>query len=286
MRQFLATRRPDIRFDDLDEKACQVAFRNGIAPINFVLQTDLPLRPAGNLSLPADPFQDSPLNRKYMRGWLAGLVIFGLVICLGFQLLKPNKAERDDRVPTATTHSKRPKAEVQRQMSSPYTSSNPPGATYTPPTVSTPNPPEDTQPVETTNSPTQLPPEPAPAPIHHLQGKVKLSDARLSIENDGNGHEQVVGRVLIENTGDYPILDFRLSLEAGTGEWALIPFEGSLQYPTSIYSRRIEPGGSMEVPVMTGGYYTSYSAYGVKKINIEATVDGSPSKVFDSATVL
>ena len=95
-----------------------------------------------------------------------------------------------------------------------------------------------------------------------------------------------MGRVLIENTGDYPILDFRLSLEAGTGEWALIPFEGSLQYPTSIYSRRIEPGGSMEVPVMTGGYYTSYSAYGVKKINIEATVDGSPSKVFDSATVL
>jgi hypothetical protein len=108
----------------------------------------------------------------------------------------------------------------------------------------------------------------------------------LSIENDGQGHEQAVGRVLIENTGDYPITDFRLSLEAGTGEWALIPYEGSLQYPTPIYSRRIEPGGTLDVPVMTGGYYTSYSAYGVKKINIEASVGGPPSTVFDSATVL
>lgn len=130
-----------------------------------------------------------------------------------------------------------------------------------------------------------LPPEDSPRPVNRLAGRVRLGDARLSFENDGLGHEQALGRVLIVNDGDYAITDFRLILEAGAGSWSLIPFEGSTAYPTPILSRRIEPGGQLDVPVMTGGYYISYSVYGPHKIRVEATVDGPPGVVSDEATV-
>ena len=49
--------------------------------------------------------------------------------------------------------------------------------------------------------------------------------------------------------------------------------------------RHIEPGGSLEVMVMTGGAHTNYSAHGMKTINLEVSVDDPAEMVFDSATV-
>lgn len=130
-----------------------------------------------------------------------------------------------------------------------------------------------------------LPPESPPRGVHRLAGRVTLEDARLSFENDGQGNEQALGRVLIVNDGDYTITDFRILLLIGADSWSLVPFEGSVSYPMPITSRRIEPGGQLDVPVMSGGFYKSYSVYGSHRIRIEASVDGPPGTVSDEAPV-
>jgi hypothetical protein len=106
------------------------------------------------------------------------------------------------------------------------------------------------------------------------------------VENDGEGHETCVGRVAVVNDGPYELTDFRLGLEVSGITYALVPFEGSLEYPTPIYYRHISPGGSMDVPVMTTGYYTSYYAGGIKQIHLEASLDGPPGLVTDTVTVM
>ena len=134
--------------------------------------------------------------------------------------------------------------------------------------------------------PSSLPPDPDPKPVHQSAGSVRIGNAKISFENDGRGGETAVGRVLIINDGDYEITDFRLSLEAGGGSYALVPFEGNFAYPRPIIYRHIPPGGQLDVPVMTTGYYRSYSVYGVKFINVEASVDGPPGIVTSRGTIL
>ena len=118
-----------------------------------------------------------------------------------------------------------------------------------------------------------------------MEGRAHIGDARLSFENDGHGHEQCVGRVLIVNDGPYTITDFRLGLNVSVGDYALVPFEGSIDYPTAILSRRIGPGGSLEVPVMTTGVYSSFSVYGMKQVTLQASLDGPPGIVTDKKDV-
>lgn len=129
--------------------------------------------------------------------------------------------------------------------------------------------------------PQSLPPDPAPRAPVNMRGRAHIEDAHISFENDGHGHEQAIRRVLIVNDGPYSITDFRLGLKVLASEYSLVPFEGSISYPRSLLSRRIEPGGTLDVPVMTTGVYASYSIYGSKEVTLEATLDGPPGIVTD-----
>lgn len=131
-----------------------------------------------------------------------------------------------------------------------------------------------------------LAPEPLPQPIPQLQGSAHIGGAQLSVENDGEGHETAVGRVLVVNDGPYEITDFRLGLKVNGLTYALVPFEGSLDFPTPILSRSISAGGSLDVPVATPGAYMSYFAGGVKYIDLEASLSGPPGIVTDETTVM
>jgi hypothetical protein len=95
-----------------------------------------------------------------------------------------------------------------------------------------------------------------------------------------------VGRVLIVNDGPYNVVDFRLSLKVNGMAYVLAPYEGTTDMPIPIISRHIAPGGSLDVPVMTTGYYSSYSVYGMKSVVLDASLDGPPGIVTDEASVL
>lgn len=144
-------------------------------------------------------------------------------------------------------------------------------------------PPEQPAPSDRTNA--SLGTEPLPQPPVQMRGKAHIGNAHFSFENDGHGNEQCVGRVLVVNDGPYAITDFRLSLGVLSGDYALVPFEGSLRLPSPIYYRRIEPGSSMDVPVMTTGIYSSFSVYGLKSVSLEASVDGPPGVVWDKKSL-
>lgn len=130
--------------------------------------------------------------------------------------------------------------------------------------------------------------EPPPRPVPNSPDSVRIGNARIAVENDGHGHEFATGRVLIVNNGRYPVTDFRLGLEVMGLTYVLAPFEGSLTHPRPIYSfdRHIPPGGQLDVPVMTTGEYSSYSAYGIKKVTLQASIDGPPGIVTDEVTIM
>jgi hypothetical protein len=140
---------------------------------------------------------------------------------------------------------------------------------------------------QTTRVPDRLPSEPAPRPAPRLQGSAHIGDARLNFVNDGHGNEHCVGRVLVVNDGPYDLVDFRLGLRVSGLTYALVPFEGSIDFPMSLpsYRRRIRPGGSLDVPVMTTGVYTSFSVYGLKTVTLDASLDGPPYRVSDERTL-
>lgn len=131
-----------------------------------------------------------------------------------------------------------------------------------------------------------LPPEPGPRPLPREEGHAHLGNASLHVVNDGSGHETCVGRVLIVNDGPYNVADFRLSLKVNGLAYVLAPYEGTVDLPMPIVSRHIAPGGSLDVPVMTTGYYSSYSVYGMKSVVLNASLDGPPGVVTDEASVL
>ena len=145
------------------------------------------------------------------------------------------------------------------------------------------------------------------------QGRAHIADARLSVENYGPdprelelligavssmprsfstvgpplpSRESCHGRVKVVNDGPYNVTDFYLDLRVGGLTYVLIPFEGTLSYPVRIYNRRIGPGGWMDVPVTSGGYYSSYSAYSTKYVILHAFLDGPPWVVTHEVMVL
>ena len=284
VRNFLRTRRPDLYLAELDDAACRAAYEAGIAPIYFASMASLPLKQDAGVAPPGAGLQTASIASKRSAAlWggsalLVGLLVVALIVNSRSKRIESSRGVQSPKKSVASS----PAHSIPLQPIAPAQGAS----NYAPPNETIPSASDDAATTPpTSNNGIPLPPEPSLKPLEHLQGKVKLADAHLSIENDGHGNEQAVGRVLIENTGDYAITDFRLSLTAGTGEWALLPFEVSVDYPMPIISRRIEPGGSLDVPVMTGGVYASYSAYGMKTINIEASVDGPPGTVFDKATV-
>lgn len=135
------------------------------------------------------------------------------------------------------------------------------------------------------DGPAVLPSEPAPLPRQRPLGSAHVGDARLGVENDGQGRETCVGRVLIVNDGPYNVTDFRLGLWTAGGTYVLAPFEGNLSSPSPIYSRRLRPGETLDCPVMTTGYYPSYSVHGMKKVTLTATLDGPPGIITDECSL-
>jgi len=131
-----------------------------------------------------------------------------------------------------------------------------------------------------------LPEEPAPRPALRRQGSAHIGNARLSVTNDGRGNETCIGRVMVVNDGPYELTDFRLGLEVNGIAYVLVPFQGSADYPMPIYSRHINPGGSLDCPVQTTGSYSSYSIYGMKRVLLHAVINGPPYEVFDECTVM
>ena len=85
------------------------------------------------------------------------------------------------------------------------------------------------------------------------------------------------------NDGPHAITDFRLTLEVNGATYALTPFEGSIENPQPLLDRRIEPGGQLDVPVMTGGYDAAFSVAGLKRITLRATLNGPPGTVTDTS---
>ncbi len=131
-----------------------------------------------------------------------------------------------------------------------------------------------------------LPYEPAPRPVPKPLGEAHIGGAHLVVQNDGQGHEICVGRVLIVNDGPYNIIDYRLGLEVNGLPYVLVPYEGSLDNPMTIYDRHIPPGGSVDCPVSTMGTYASYSKYGMKKVLLTVTLDGPPGTITDECSVM
>jgi hypothetical protein len=138
-------------------------------------------------------------------------------------------------------------------------------------------------PSDENQSQSRLRDEPNPRPIADKRVSVRIADASLSSENDGDGHEQAIGRVVIENRGHYRVTDFRLLLSVNGSEYALAPYEGTRAHPTPIshFERAIPPGGRLSIPVMTPGWYRSYSTHGSKTVIMEATIDGPPGVLTD-----
>ena len=128
-----------------------------------------------------------------------------------------------------------------------------------------------------------LPHYDTPTPV---QGSARIGDVHLSVINDGEGHERCFGRVLIVNNGPYAITDFTLGVDVMGTTYVLAPFEGSISAPMPIYYRHIPAGGTLDVPVMTTGYYPSYSASSMKTVDLDAALDGPPGEITDSAHVM
>jgi hypothetical protein len=116
-------------------------------------------------------------------------------------------------------------------------------------------------------------------------GRVRLGNAKVEFTNDGRGREMAVGRVLIVNDTSSAITDFSLSIRIMGIDYVLAPFQGTMRYPIPV-SRYILPGGTLDCPVMTTGSYTSYSVYGIKKIRLQASLDGPPGFSEDEADVM
>lgn len=227
------------------------------------------------------------------------LTIIGLLIVIAggsVAVVYMNElGKKNTHSPTKSTPPQRPPVQTAQNSAVPpqqYSSQNSTSARGAVPTANTPTQSQPGIPASSgivapsannqTASP--LPPEPGRAPVQ-MQGRAHIGNAHIGVENDGHGNEQATGRVLIVNDGPYAITDFRLGLKVLTTEYALVPFEGSLQYPTPILSRRIEPGGSLEVPVMTTGVYMSYSTYNSKEVTLQATIDGPPGTLTDAVSV-
>ena len=290
VKRTLNARQPDADIRLLDLDACKLAFDAGLSPVLYVTQS------TGKQILldKLPPIQNR--NSSNSGTW----ILLALILVGGLAIMARNRSQATDRsadsnVPTNDASSMpRGKRQSKVMKNESFDQRLVPGVAGAKrwnhmnlPTKQI----DQVSNVEATtnegasSNQDSLPIEAPPSSTHHLIAGVKLSDAKISFENDGHGHEQAIGKVLIQNNGDFTITDFRLSLTAGTGEWALIPFEGSIEFPRSILSRRIEPGGSLEVPVMTSGYYTSFSVYGTKQVSIEATTDGTPAKIFDTANI-
>lgn len=86
VKRFLATRRPDVRFDHLDPNHLHAAFQSGIAPIDFVQRGQFILSPA------APPIQTRSSNSHVAL--IAAVVVIGcLVSCIGVGLFISSAAE-------------------------------------------------------------------------------------------------------------------------------------------------------------------------------------------------
>jgi len=133
--------------------------------------------------------------------------------------------------------------------------------------------------------PVDVPPPPLPTPPVS-NGRVYITNAHLSVINDGNDHEFCNGEVTIVNDTPYNVTDYELSVNVLGTSYVLMPYEGTIQFPTPILDRTIAPGEALTVPVMTTGEYFSVSAYGVRTIHLEATLDGPPGFAEDDATLL
>lgn len=104
VRHLVRSRHPGIDPDSLDETACQIAFQAGVAPIFFVTQGPLPLRP------PPAPIPVAPAvavqrvatqPRRYMRVLGVLLAVLGLV-AVGAWWSQRNRSGNDSFIPPNT----------------------------------------------------------------------------------------------------------------------------------------------------------------------------------------
>src|SRR5579871_6237395 len=150
-----------------------------------------------------------PAHSGNAGGPVAGVLLLLGIIAVMTVLLLIRKSDappskKGGNPPTQTAHTPTPRTERSpyslppsgnTSVSSPYHPLNP----SVPPSSPPQSPPLQTPPSQTAGyqPPPSLPPDPAPRAPVRMEGHAHIGDAKLSFENDGNGHEQAIGRVLI-----------------------------------------------------------------------------------------
>lgn len=99
VKQFLASRRPDVRFDHLDPNHLYSSFQSGISPIDFVQRGNFRLNPAVPPPAAPHPHTVQPQSSS-TNGWLIALVVIALTVvtsCIGCGVLLRSAQEANRR---------------------------------------------------------------------------------------------------------------------------------------------------------------------------------------------
>jgi hypothetical protein len=115
------------------------------------------------------------------------------------------------------------------------------------------------------------------------QDAAKLGEVQLSFDTKGE-QETAFGKVLIINESNAPITDFRLTLRVNGVDNPLVPFEGNMNYPVPLSSKRIPPHGRLAVAVMTPGHYV-VGGNSAKSVLLEASLEGTSTVLNDESAV-
>ena|GEM_PF-4368400 len=146
-------------------------------------------------------------------------------------------------------------------------------------TVVTDTPSDDTADDETDDDIPDVPEDDiAPVPA-----AVVIGSAEVGSENDGDGHEVAYGHIQVINPSSYPITSLTILMATSGGSYPLAPISGSANSPIPLENVSIPAGGSLDIPVMSDGMYSSLDPTTPKTITVQATEDGT---VVSSSTVI